>query len=128
MYPQIRLRRPDASSLCIGIGLEPGPLLDRQIRQARTFLKQFTDIYVGMVLESLRDARFTYFWRESHLTFLPFASALHATIARFKAILSALEMLAASAEMGINTVPRASVMAIRHANRALAKRDIIHLP
>src|SRR5207302_6073060 len=36
--------------------LEPGPLLDRQIRQTRTFLKQFTDIYVGMVLESLRDA------------------------------------------------------------------------
>jgi hypothetical protein len=38
----------------------------------------------------------TYFRRESHLIFLPFASALQATIARLRATLSALDGLAAS--------------------------------
>src|SRR5215217_1313812 len=70
---------------------------------------------------------FTYFPRESHLTLLPFASALHAMIACFRATLSALDILAASAGAGINAVPLASTMAIMHVNRAAAKRDIIGL-
>jgi len=42
-----------------------------------------------------------YFRRESHLIFLPLASALQATIARLRAALSALDGLAASAGHGI---------------------------
>lgn len=44
----------------------------------------------------------TYFRRESHLIFLPFASALQATIARLRAALSALDGFAASAGRGIH--------------------------
>lgn len=43
----------------------------------------------------------TYFRRESHLIFLPFASALQATIARLRAALSALDGFVASAGRGI---------------------------
>ena len=42
----------------------------------------------------------TYFRRESHLIFLPFASALQATIARLSAALSALDGPAASVGQG----------------------------
>ncbi len=43
----------------------------------------------------------TYFRRESQVIFLPFASALQATIARLRAALSALDRLAALAGGGI---------------------------
>jgi len=43
----------------------------------------------------------TYFRRESHLIFLPFASALQATIDCLRAALSALDGLAPSAGQGI---------------------------
>jgi hypothetical protein len=54
-------------------------------------LEQLNDVNVGTVLESLCDARVTYFRRASYLTFLPFASALHAMIASFTTNLSALD-------------------------------------
>src|SRR5260370_29221141 len=81
---------------------------------------------LGRPLRASATQWFTYFRRASHLTFLPLASALHAMIASFRATLSALDILAASA--GINAVPLASIMAIMHVNRAVAKRDIMHFP
>jgi hypothetical protein len=47
----------------------------------------------------------TYLRRESHLIFLPLASALQATIARLRAVLSALDTFAASAGVGVDTAP-----------------------
>src|SRR3954466_8415404 len=75
----------------------------------------------------------TYFRRASHFTFSPFARALHETMAVFSAALSALDTGAgfpgaASAGGGINVAPPASAAAARHANRAVAKRDMMRLP
>ena|SRR6266404_332149 len=79
----------------------------------------------GRPLRASATQWFTYFRRASHLTFLPLAYALHATIACFRATLSALVILAASAGVGIKALPLASAMAIMHVNSAVAKRDII---
>src|ERR1700737_1667496 len=83
---------------------------------------------LGRSLRACATQWFTYFRRASHLTFLPLPSALHAMIASFRATLSALDILAASAGAGINAVPLASTMAKMHVNRAAAKRDIMHFP
>src|SRR5260370_2981620 len=83
---------------------------------------------LGRSLRASATQWFTYFRRASHLTFLPLASALHAMIASFRATLSALDVLAASAGAGINAALPASTMAIMQVNRAAAKRDIMHFP
>jgi len=55
----------------------------------------------------------TYFRRESHLIFLPFASALQATIARLRAALSALDGFVASAGRGITAATLTSSTAMK---------------
>src|SRR6478609_5850637 len=82
----------------------------------------------GRPLRASATQWFTYFRRASHLTFLPLASALHAVIASFRATLSALDMLAASASVGTNAVPLARTMATMQVNRAVARRDIMDFP
>jgi hypothetical protein len=88
----------------MGLGCpKPRPLLDRKIRQIRIIFEQSRDVDIGMVLHSLGDAIVDVLRRESHLIFLPFASALQATIARLRAALSASVGLAASAGEGVDT-------------------------
>src|SRR5258708_23117060 len=83
-----------------------------------------------MLGRPLRDSAtqlFTYLRPVSHPIFLPFASALHATIACFRATSSALETRAAAAGEGMKAVAIASTMEIMHVDSAAAKRDIMHL-
>src|SRR6266481_9395361 len=82
---------------------------------------------LGRPLRASATQLFTYLRPASHAIFLPFASALHATIACFRATSSALETRAAAAGAGIKAVPIASTMAIMHVDSAAAKRDIMHL-
>src|SRR5215207_7963702 len=75
----------------------------------------------------------TYFLRASHFTFSPFARALHVTMAVFSAALSALDTGAAfpgaaMAVVDIKPIPPASAAAVRHVNRAVAKRDMMQFP
>src|SRR6266436_345696 len=80
---------------------------------------------LGRPLRASATQLFTYLRPASHPIFLPFASALHATIACFRAISSALEIRAAAAGEDIKAVPIASTMAmIMHVDSAAAKRDI----
>ena len=65
----------------------------------------------------------TYFWRfrQCHLNFMPFASALHAAVAFSKATLSALDIFAASAGVGTKALPLASTVAIMPTVKVVAK-------
>src|ERR1700746_3217109 len=56
----------------------------------------------------------TYFWRfrQCQLNFMPFASTLHAAVAFSRATLSALDIFAASAGIGMNAMPLTSTEAI----------------
>jgi hypothetical protein len=65
----------------------------------------------------------TYFWRfrQCQLNFMPFASTLHAAVAFSRAPLSALDIFAASAGVGMNAMPLTSTVAIIPANEAVAK-------
>src|SRR5262249_42974210 len=65
----------------------------------------------------------TYFWRfrQCHLNFMPFASALHAAVAFSRATLSALDSFAAAAGVGTNAMPLTSTVAIMPAMKAVAK-------
>src|SRR6266487_841662 len=65
----------------------------------------------------------TYFWRfrQCQLNFMPFASTLHAAVAFSRATLSALDIFAASAGVGMNAMPLTSTVAIMPANEAVAK-------
>jgi hypothetical protein len=63
----------------------------------------------------------------SQLIFWPFAFALHATVASFRATLSGLDVFAASAGVGVNVVPLTSTMAIIPANKAGAKYNVLSL-
>src|SRR6266550_2131726 len=65
----------------------------------------------------------TYFWRfrQCQLNFMPFASTLHAAVAFSRATLSALDIFAASAGVGMNAMPLTSTVAIIPANEAVAK-------
>ncbi len=60
----------------------------------------------------------TYFWRfrQCQLNFMPFASTLHAAVAFSRATLSALDIFAASAGVGMNAMPLTSTVAIMPAN------------
>src|SRR3954463_4437855 len=82
----------------------------------------------GRSLRASTTQRLTYFRRSSHLTFLPFASALHELIACLSARLSARDSLPASARVGVNAMPLANTMVIRHVNIAAVKRDIRQFP
>src|SRR6187401_970271 len=83
----------------------------------------------GRSLSASATQRLTYFRRSSHLTFLPFASALHELIACLSARLSALDSFAVAAAAGIHAVPPpATTMVIMHVNTVAVKRDIRQSP
>jgi hypothetical protein len=63
----------------------------------------------------------------SQLIFWPFAFALHATVASFRATLSGLDVFAASAAVGTNVVPLTSTVATIPANKAGAKYNVTSL-
>ena len=63
----------------------------------------------------------------SQLIFWPFAFALHATVASFRATLSGLDVFAASAGVGMNVVPLTSTVATIPANKAGAKYNVLSL-
>jgi hypothetical protein len=65
-----------------------------------------------MGLRALVTQLLTNFRLAGHLIFLSFASALHATVASFRATVSALDIFAASAGVGTNAVPLISPVAI----------------
>src|SRR5262249_55982700 len=83
---------------------------------------------VGCSLRAVVTQFLTYFRLAGHLIFLPFASALHATVACLRATTSALDFLAASAGVGVSAAPPTSTVAIRPAHKAVVKRCIITLP
>src|ERR1700694_4072915 len=104
------------------------PLLHREIFHIRMVLEQLNDVYVGTVPESFCDAMVYVFPAGEPLDLLAPRLRLACNDSLLQDNLSALEALAASADVGINAVPPASAMAIMHANRAVAKRDIMHFP
>jgi hypothetical protein len=67
------------------------------------------------------------FRRASQLIFWPFAFALHATVASFRATLSGLDAFAASAGVGMSVVPVTSTVATMPANKAGAKYNVLSL-
>jgi len=69
------------------------------------------------------------FRRASQLIFWPFAFAfaLHATVASFRAMVSGLDLFAASAGVGMSVVPVTSTVAIMPANKAGAKYNVLSL-
>jgi hypothetical protein len=73
---------------------------------------------LGRPLRALATQVFTYFRLASKATFLPRASALHATVACFNATLSSLDILAAA--VGVDAAP-ISAMAIKLASKALPR-------
>jgi hypothetical protein len=62
----------------------------------------------------------TYFrcFNQCQLSFMPFASSLHAAVAFSRATLSPLDSFAASAGVGMNAVPLTSTVAIMPADKA----------
>ncbi|OKO76259.1 hypothetical protein AC628_18530 [Bradyrhizobium sp. NAS96.2] len=67
----------------------------------------------------------TYFRRESHLIFLPFASALQATIARLRTALSAFDTAASAGTACIAMVPTNNAVT---KNLAFVQRNITRSP
>ena len=59
--------------------------------------------------------------------FWPFAFALHATVASFRATFSGLDVFAASAGVGMNVVPLTSAVATIPANKAGGKYNVLSL-
>src|SRR5260370_16940921 len=76
---------------------------------------------LGWSLSAAPTPGLTYSRRASHLIFLPFASALQATTACFRATFSALVILADSA---VNVAPIVKATAIMHVVRPVTKPDI----
>jgi hypothetical protein len=91
-------------------------------------LEQLNDVYVGMVLESLRDAMVYVFPAREPLDLPALCLRLACSDGLLQSNLSALDRLAASAGLGINAVPLASIIAIMLVNRAVAKRDMMRSP
>jgi hypothetical protein len=60
-------------------------------------------------------------WLAGQLIFFSLASALHAAVASFRATVSALGVVAASARVGVNAVPPTTTVAIMPAHKAVAK-------
>ena len=77
------------------------------IRKLFTFTPLRTSLMfmVGCSLRAVVMQFLTYFRLAGHLIFLPFASALHATVASFRATFSTLDVLAASAGVDVSTAP-----------------------
>src|SRR5262249_36682652 len=75
------------------------------------------------LLADLMMQFWTYFsrFRKCQLSFMPFASALHAAVAFSRAILSAADIFAASAGVGTNAMPLISTAAIMPAIKVVAK-------
>jgi hypothetical protein len=90
----------------------------------------FTDLRISQT-SMLKPSRlvvlmmqfWTYFRRfnQCHLNFMPLASALHAAVAFSRATLSALDIFAGSAGVGMNAMPLTSTVAIMPVINAVAK-------
>src|SRR5499433_705256 len=75
-----------------------------------TTLRNSLMFMVGCSLRAVVMQFLTYFRLAGHLIFLPLASALHATVASFRAIFSMLDVLAASAAVGVSAAPPKSTV------------------
>ena len=93
------------------------------IRKVFTFTLLRTSLMfmVGCSLRAVVMQFLTYFRLAGHLIFLPLASALHATVASFRATLSTLDVLAASTGVDVSTAPPMSTVAVTPAYKAVAK-------
>jgi hypothetical protein len=93
------------------------------IRKVFTFTPLRTSLMfmVGCSLRAVVMQFLTYFRLAGHLIFLPFASALHATVASFRATFSTLDVLAASTGVDVSTAPPMSTVAVTPAYIAVAK-------
>ena len=93
------------------------------IRKVFTFTPLRTSLMfmVGCSLRAVVMQFLTYFRLAGHLIFLPLASALHATVASFRATASAVDVFAASAGVGVSAVPPTTTVAIMQAHKAVAK-------
>jgi hypothetical protein len=80
-----------------------------------------------MVLESLSNATVDVFSARQPFDFPALRLRLACSDGLLQGNFSALESLAASAGLGINAAS-ISTLATTHANRAMAKRDMMHLP
>jgi len=84
----------------------------------------FTAIFsisAGLNLAAFATQSFTYFLLAGYLIFFSLASALHATVVSFRASLSTLDVLAASAAVGVSAAPPKSTVAVMLAHKVVAK-------
>src|SRR5215813_2251219 len=76
---------------------------------------------VGCSLRAVATQFFTYFRLAGHLIFFSLASALHAAVVSFRATFSMLDVLAASAAVGVSAAPPKSTVAVMATHKVMAK-------
>jgi hypothetical protein len=72
-------------------------------------------------LTAFATQSFTYFRLAGHLIFFSLASALHAAVVSFRATFATLEVLAASAAVGVSAAQLKSTVAVMPAHKVVAK-------
>jgi len=78
-------------------------------------------IWAGVSLTAFATQSFTYFRLAGHLIFFSLAFALHAAVVSFRATFSMLDVLAASAAVGVSAAPLKSTVAVMLAHKVVAK-------